>query len=90
MSALLQLSLHSSCTGTRQDAASPEAERRLGGAASSRALVNGARLEGAPHKGGKAAGPESSPMAIAQHCVTNCLVMRCAFLRNGGRRRMTA
>ena len=40
----LHLSLHSPCTVARQDAASPEAEQRLGGAIFNRAGANGARL----------------------------------------------
>ena len=55
MTALLQQSLHIPCAAARQDAAPPEAERRLlhkrcgasGGAASSRAGVDGTRPEAA-------------------------------------------
>ena len=48
MTARLQLSLPIPCAVARQDAASPEAGRHLGGAAFSRALEKGARLEVAP------------------------------------------
>lgn len=87
MTALLQLSLPIPCAVARQDAASPEAERHLGGAASSRALVNGRAWKAHPAREGKRRGQnllQRQLRNIAQRIVLSCAALSCATAGVGG------